>query len=85
MRSGAGFAADLKYMADGTGQVPPITQPTLIIATPDDGAVPFTHAQALAAAIPGARLITSRAPSHFIWFGDDYPAIAAAITDFLAS
>lgn len=85
MRSGAGFAADLKAMAAGTGQVPPVTRPTLIIASPRDGAVPFTHAQALAAAISGARLIESGAPGHFIWFSDDYPAVAAQITGFLAS
>ena len=36
----------------------------------------------LADALPNARLITSQAPGHFIWFGDDYPAIAA-ITSFL--
>ncbi|XVQ07384.1 alpha/beta fold hydrolase [Spirillospora sp. CA-255316] len=84
MRSGAGFAADLKHLAAGTGRVPPATQPALIIASPHDGAVPFAHAQALAAAIPTARLITSRAPSHFIWCGEDYPVITAAITDFLA-
>ncbi|MER6810229.1 alpha/beta hydrolase [Spirillospora sp. NPDC000708] len=82
MRSGSGFAADLRSMARG-GQVPFVEQPPLIIAAPRDRAVPFAQAEALAAAIPGARLLTSTAPSHFIWFGDDYPAIAAAITGFL--
>ncbi|GAA4240327.1 alpha/beta hydrolase [Actinomadura meridiana] len=85
MRSGAGFATDLKNMADGDRPVPAVTQPTMIIATPDDGAVPYAHAQALAAALPDARLITSRAPSHFIWLGDDYPAIAVAMAEFLIS
>jgi pimeloyl-ACP methyl ester carboxylesterase len=84
MRSGAGFAADLRAMAGGRAHIPPVSQPTLVIAAPDDGAVPFAHARSLTAAIPGARLIISQAPSHFIWFGDDYPAIAATITDFLA-
>ncbi|QKG20168.1 alpha/beta fold hydrolase [Actinomadura verrucosospora] len=82
MRSGSGFTADLRYMARG-GKAPLVTQPTLIIAAPGDGAVPFAQAEALAAAIPGARLLTSTAPSHFIWFGDDYPAITTVITDFL--
>jgi pimeloyl-ACP methyl ester carboxylesterase len=83
MRSGAGFAADLRSMVRGQAEVPSVGRPTLVIATPDDGAVPFAHARALAAAIPNARLVLSRAPSHFIWFGDDYPAIAATMTDFL--
>lgn len=83
MRSGAGFAADLRHLAGGTGPAPRVTQPTLVIASPDDGAVPFAHAQALAAAIPGAQLITSRAPSHFIWLGEDYPDIELSITRFL--
>ncbi|MDL4815523.1 alpha/beta fold hydrolase [Actinomadura opuntiae] len=83
MRSGSGFTTDLRCMAR-PGKVPPVTQPTLVIAAPRDGAVPFAQAEALVAAIPGARLLISAAPSHFIWFGDDYPAIVAAITDFLA-
>jgi pimeloyl-ACP methyl ester carboxylesterase len=84
MRSGAGFAADLRAMAGGRTTVPSVSRPTLVIAAPDDGAVPFAHARSLAAAIPHARLVCSQAPSHFIWFGDDYPAIAVTMTEFLA-
>jgi len=60
-----------------------VGQAALVIASPADGAVPFAHARALADALPNARLIASGASSHFIWFGDDYPAIAATITSFL--
>lgn len=45
MRSGAGFTADLAVMPASPGNTPPVTQPTLIIATPHDGTVPFTHAR----------------------------------------
>ncbi|GAB3971444.1 alpha/beta hydrolase [Actinoallomurus acanthiterrae] len=86
MRSGSGFAADLRAMADPSAQehLPAtVRQPTLVIATPNDGAVRFAHARSLAAAIPHGHLVTSRADSHFIWFSDDYPTIAAMITDFL--
>ncbi|WP_433759528.1 alpha/beta fold hydrolase [Nocardia sp. CA-135398] len=83
MDSGAGFAADLRAMAHPDRRRPTITQPTLVIASPEDGAVPFAHARSLTEAIPTARLVTSRAPSHFIWLGPDYPAIATAITEFL--
>jgi pimeloyl-ACP methyl ester carboxylesterase len=83
MRSGSGFAADLRAMARGRAIAPPIEQPTLIIAARDDRAVPIAHAHSLEAAIPGARLVQSQAPSHFIWFAEDYPALAAGIAEFL--
>lgn len=88
MRSGAGFADDMRATEPSTverraAQAAEVDRPTLVIATRDDGSVSFEHAQSLADAIPGARLITSAAPSHMIWFGDDYPAVAEAITGFL--
>jgi pimeloyl-ACP methyl ester carboxylesterase len=86
MRSGSGFCADLRNFTDTAGYRETAAgagQPALVIASPADGAVPFAHARALAGTLPNARLITSRAPTHFIWFGDDYPAIAADITSFL--
>ncbi|MFF5264899.1 alpha/beta fold hydrolase [Actinomadura viridis] len=95
MRSSSGFQADLRHMkaagAGGDGRderarrAAQVTQPTLIIASPDDGAVPYAQAEALAATIPGARLITSRAESHMIWFAEDYPALAAEIAAFLST
>ncbi|GLX02712.1 alpha/beta hydrolase [Microtetraspora sp. NBRC 16547] len=99
MRSGSGFANDVRTMAtplsDGPSAVgsgsktarrlPQVRQPTLVIASRDDGAVSFDHAQSLVEAIPHARLISSNAPSHFIWLGEDYPAIADTIANFLHS
>jgi pimeloyl-ACP methyl ester carboxylesterase len=82
MRSGAGFLNDLVEAPDVTEQ---ITQPALIIASRKDGAVSFAHARTLADGIACARLIESNSDSHFIWFGPDYPAIAATIRGFLAS
>jgi pimeloyl-ACP methyl ester carboxylesterase len=86
MRSGSGFRADLRNFTDIAGYretAAGAAQAALVIASPTDGAVPFAHARTLADALPGARLIASQAPGHFIWFSDDYPAIAAAITSFL--
>ncbi|MEW9527344.1 alpha/beta fold hydrolase [Microbispora sp. NPDC049125] len=86
MRSGSGFSNDLRGFTDTTAYrraAADVTQPALVIASPDDASVPFSHAQALADALPDVRLIAGRAPSHFIWFGDDYPALSAAITGFL--
>ncbi|MFI9561568.1 alpha/beta fold hydrolase [Nonomuraea endophytica] len=82
MRSGRGFLNDLHHVPDATSQV---TQPTLIIASRKDGAVPFAHAQSLAAGIAHAEQIVSDADTHFIWFAHDYPAIADKITSFLAA
>jgi len=45
----------------------------------------FAHAQSLVAAIEHARLVESRADSHLIWFGPDWPAIAETIRVFLTA
>ncbi|MBE1589564.1 alpha/beta fold hydrolase [Nonomuraea angiospora] len=62
-----------------------VSQPTLVIATRNDRSAPFAHAEFSAAAIPNAELADTRADSHLIWFGPDYPHIAAKIRDFLAA
>ncbi|MER6004516.1 alpha/beta hydrolase [Nonomuraea angiospora] len=82
MRSGGGFVADMLPVPDCAAQV---SQPTLVIATRNDRSVPFAHAESLAAAMPNAELVDTRADSHMIWFGPDYPRIAAKIRDFLAA
>ncbi|MFI7637411.1 alpha/beta fold hydrolase [Nonomuraea sp. NPDC049400] len=70
MRSGSGFVADMLPVPDCAAQV---SQPALVIATRQDRSVPFAHAESLAAAMPNAALVDSRADSHMIWFGPDYP------------
>jgi pimeloyl-ACP methyl ester carboxylesterase len=80
MRSGSGFLNDLRPTPDITAQ---IDQPTLVIATRTDGGVPFAHAQSLASTIRHAELVESRADSHFVWLGADWPAIAERIRAFL--
>jgi pimeloyl-ACP methyl ester carboxylesterase len=42
-----------------------VTQPVLIVASRQDGGVPFGHAEALAASLPQAKLVESGASSHF--------------------
>ncbi|MGO1056245.1 alpha/beta fold hydrolase [Crossiella sp. CA198] len=83
MRSGEGFRNDLATIRAGADEV--VTQPALVIASRDDGAVPFAHAEALSAAIRHSRLIESAADSHFVWLGHDWPAISDKIRDFLAT
>jgi hypothetical protein len=72
MRSEYGFVNDLRETRDVTAEV---GQPTLIIATRNDGAVPFAHAEALATGIRDSELIVSEADSHLIWLSSDYPTI----------
>jgi pimeloyl-ACP methyl ester carboxylesterase len=80
MRSGRGFLNDLRPTPDITAR---IDQPTLVIATRTDRGVPFAHAQSLASTIRHAQLVESRAHSHFVWLGPDWPAIAQRIRAFL--
>ena len=82
MRSGAGFIHDLTPVPDLAGEV---GQPTLVIATRNDGAVGFAHAEALTAAIRHSRLIESHADTHFVWFGPDWPEVGGRIRAFLAA
>ncbi|MEV2185432.1 alpha/beta hydrolase [Streptomyces sp. NPDC047970] len=84
MRSGAGFANDLTWLRAGAGPGRPVAVPTLVVASPRDGSVPFGHAEALVAAIPGAELLVSGAACHFVWWGADRPRVAERITAFLA-
>ncbi|MFE0631147.1 alpha/beta fold hydrolase [Streptomyces sp. NPDC058864] len=82
MRSGSGFLNDLRPVPDVTSAV---RQPTLVVATRKDGAVPFAHAQSLTAAIARAELVESQADSHFIWCGHDWSTVAERIRAFLSA
>ena len=80
MRSGPGFLNDLRRSPELAAEV---TQPTLIIATRNDGQVPYRHAEALAAAIPHSELVEGQADTHFVWFGPDWPQLEQKILGFL--
>lgn len=86
MRSCHGFRNDLRAMTEefSVDVTAEVTQPALVIASRRDGAVPFAHAESLAASLPHAELVASEAMTHFLWFGDDYPGIADKIRRFLA-
>ncbi|MFI5888042.1 alpha/beta fold hydrolase [Streptomyces sp. NPDC051554] len=87
MRSGRGFTRDLKELAttgDLVGHAGRVSQPALVIATRQDAAVRFAHARALAAALPHAELLESRADSHLVWFGRDWPLLTERIHSFLS-
>jgi pimeloyl-ACP methyl ester carboxylesterase len=80
-QSGRGFLVDLRAPTDVSGDV---GQPTLILATRNDGAVGFEHAENLAANVPNGTLVEVDAPTHLLWLGEGSERTAAATTSFLA-
>ena len=79
-QSGRGFLVDLRAPTDVSGDV---AQPTLILATHNDGAVSFDHAETLAATLPHATLVEVDTPTHLLWLGEGSDRTAAAILSFI--
>ena len=78
-RSSRGFLVDLRAPTDVGGDV---AQSTLILATHNDGAVSFDHAETLAATLPHATLVEVDTPTHLLWLGEGSDRTAAAISFF---
>jgi pimeloyl-ACP methyl ester carboxylesterase len=79
-RSRQGFWIDLRPPTDVTADV---RQPTLILASRQDGSVGMEHPEHLAATVPHARLVEVRTPSHLLWLGEGADETRDATTDFL--
>jgi pimeloyl-ACP methyl ester carboxylesterase len=75
-RSGRGFLVDLRAPTDVSGDV---AQPVLILATQNDGAVSFDHAEHLATTLPQATLVEVDTPTHLLWLGEGSDRTAVAI------
>jgi len=58
-------------------------QPTLILATRNDGAVSFDHAEHLAATMRHATLVEVDTPTHLLWLGEGSDHTTAAIQSFM--
>jgi pimeloyl-ACP methyl ester carboxylesterase len=80
MRSGRGFSRDLRPGPDLTSRV---AGPALVVASRRDGTVPYAHARALAARLPGAELWESPAVSHCVWLGSGRRGLAERVGAFL--
>ena len=78
-QSGRGFLVDLRAPTNVSDDV---AQPTLILATRNDGAVSFDHAEHLAATLPHAKLVEVDTPTHLLWLGEGSDRTAAAINAF---
>ena len=79
-QSARGFMIDLRAPTDVSGDV---VQQTLILATRNDGAVSFVHAQYLAATLPDSTLVEVHTPTHLLWLGEGSDHTAAAIQSFI--
>lgn len=79
-QSGRGFLVDLRPPTNVSDNV---AQPTLIVATRNDGAVSFDHAEHLAATLPEATLIDVDTPTHLLWLGEGSDRTAVAINAFM--
>jgi pimeloyl-ACP methyl ester carboxylesterase len=81
-QSGRGFLVDLRAPTDVGDHV---LQPALILATRNDGAVSFDHAEHLAATLHRATLVDVDTPTHLLWLGEGSNHTAAAVDSFIRS
>lgn len=79
-QSGRGFLIDLRAATDVSSDV---AQPTLILATRNDGAVSFDHAEYLVTTLPDATLVEVDTPTHLLWLGDGSDRTVATIQSFI--
>jgi len=56
--------------------LPRITAPTLVLHRRGDRAIRFEAGQAMAAAIPGARMVSLEGDDHWFWVGDQAPLMS---------
>lgn len=82
MRSGRGFWLDLQPPASSSREAE-VVQPTLIIASINDGSVPIAHSEQLARTILQARLHRMATDSHLLWYGPNAEQVTGLVRDFL--
>lgn len=88
MRSGAGFANDLRQGRSRLDEarhhaLSSVRCPTLVTGSRHDGGVSFAHAENLAATIPDAVLVELDSPSHLFWIGPRRQRLVAAVRSFI--
>ena len=74
---------ELIYRNDIRTELEHVRAPTVVVHRRGDRAIPYEQGRALAAAIPGARLIPLDGSAHFPWAGDA-GAVARAARSFLS-
>ena len=81
MGSGHGFTTDLAFARQSTSAT--ISQPTLVVASRNDRAVPLAQAESLNAHIETGTLMVAETNSHFLWFGPGSAEVTDRIRVFL--
>ncbi len=82
----AGLVNDLQQFATiKEYDLTAIRCPTLVVHGRHDGNVPFDHAEFVANAVPGARLMVVEDCGHFIWVSDQIADVRAAVVEFVHS
>ncbi|HTZ87385.1 MAG TPA: alpha/beta fold hydrolase [Solirubrobacteraceae bacterium] len=71
------------YSFDVRGELERVRAPTLVVHRRADRAIPYEQGRALAAGIPGARLIALEGRAHMPWIGEAEP-VARALRSALA-
>ena len=59
-----------------------IQQPTLVVHSREDRAVPFSHAEWSLAHIAGTELVESGCTGHFYWVGPDFDRVSHSLAGF---
>ncbi len=80
LNSGDGFYYNVDHKAKDIHE---ISVPTLVIHSPFDKNVPFSHALYTHKMIKGSRLFIAPAKSHLIYMGNDYECILTKRMAFL--
>ncbi len=83
-----GHSSRLGALNDGThtvgeSELRSVSQPTLVIHSREDRAVPFSHAEWALKHIPQAELCEAGFTGHSYWIGPEYPRLCQRIGEFL--
>jgi pimeloyl-ACP methyl ester carboxylesterase len=67
----------------GANLLESVSQPTLVVHSREDRAVPFGHAEWSLKHIPQAELCEGGFTGHFFWIGPDFQGISQRMVEFL--
>jgi pimeloyl-ACP methyl ester carboxylesterase/DNA-binding CsgD family transcriptional regulator len=73
---------ELTYRMDVRALLAQVRAPTIVVHRRGDRAIPYAHGRELAAAIPGARLVSLDGEAHLPWVGD-WMSVSRALGSFL--
>jgi class 3 adenylate cyclase len=74
---------EMSLATDIRDVLPAVRVPTLVMHHEDDGLIPFSNSEYLAAAVPGARLVNCGSGGHYFWSAD-IDSVVGDIRSFLS-